>query len=121
MEFGDNLKRLREQNDWSQMELSKKTGISQSTINNYEHGRKPTWDAIKSLMKAFSCTIQDLDNDTWTQVNNTVTVPKKDVIHTITSPECLDLLEFIDGIDNEQERKDIVSRFINENWKSLKK
>lgn len=40
MTFGDNLKRLRQENNLTQEQLAKKLGISKSSISFYEHSKK---------------------------------------------------------------------------------
>lgn len=40
MSFADNVKKLREEREYSQNELAKLVGVSQPTINDYEKGKK---------------------------------------------------------------------------------
>ena len=55
MEFKDKLKELRVSKNLSQMQLSIKTGISQSAIAKWELGKtEPTAGAIISLAKFFN-------------------------------------------------------------------
>ncbi len=55
MEFKDKLKELRIAKNLSQMQLSNKTGISQSAIAKWELGKtEPTASAIITLAKFFS-------------------------------------------------------------------
>ena len=54
MRFGEIVKELRLQRNMSQMELSQKTGISQSAIAKWELGKtEPTASAIITLAKFF--------------------------------------------------------------------
>ena len=54
MEFKDRLKELRKYNNLSQMQLSLKTGLSQSAIAKWELGKtEPTATAIITLAKFF--------------------------------------------------------------------
>ena len=54
MEFKDKLKELRVAHNLSQMQLSIKTGISQSAIAKWELGKtEPTASAIITLAKFF--------------------------------------------------------------------
>ena len=47
---GDYLRELRSKKNWSQVELSEKTGIPQQSLSMYESGsRKPGLKAIKKL------------------------------------------------------------------------
>ena len=55
MEFKDRLKELRIMNNLSQMQLSLKTGLSQSAIAKWELGKtEPTATAIITLAKFFN-------------------------------------------------------------------
>lgn len=55
MEFKDRLKELRIENNLSQMQLSLKTGLSQSAIAKWELGKtEPTASAIITLAKFFN-------------------------------------------------------------------
>ena len=55
MEFKDKLKELRLSNKLSQMQLSIKTGISQSSIAKWELGKtEPTASAIITLARFFN-------------------------------------------------------------------
>jgi transcriptional regulator with XRE-family HTH domain len=55
MEFKDKLKELRTSNNLSQMQLSLKTGISQSAIAKWELGKtEPTASAIIVLARFFN-------------------------------------------------------------------
>ena len=55
MNFGQRLKELREINHLSQMELSLKTGISQSAIAKWELNKtEPTASALITLSKFFN-------------------------------------------------------------------
>ena len=55
MEFKDRLKELRILNNLSQMQLSLKTGLSQSAIAKWELGKtEPTSIAIITLAKFFN-------------------------------------------------------------------
>lgn len=55
MEFKDRLKELRAEKNLSQMQLSLKTGLSQSAIAKWELGKtEPTASAIICLAKFFN-------------------------------------------------------------------
>lgn len=54
MVFGEKLKEMRTERDLSQMELARKTGISQSAIAKWELGKtEPTASAIITLARFF--------------------------------------------------------------------
>ena len=55
MEFKERLKELRIENNLSQMQLSQKTGLSQSAIAKWELGKtEPTASALITLAKFFN-------------------------------------------------------------------
>ena len=61
MAFGDNLRTLREQHGYSQMELSKMVGISQVALAHYEIGsRAPTVFVAIKLARILGTTVEDL-------------------------------------------------------------
>lgn len=55
------LKRLRMERKWSQNELSRRSGVSQSFINDLEAGTKqPTVKTLSKLAKALGVSISEL-------------------------------------------------------------
>ena len=63
MAFADNVKRLREEKEYSQAELAKLVGVSQPLINDYEKGRKvPTVITGVDLAKKLDTTVEQLVN-----------------------------------------------------------
>jgi len=55
MGFGENLKRLRKQNNLSHGDLAKETGLAKSTISLWENGRRvPSYKMIKMLKNYFN-------------------------------------------------------------------
>lgn len=65
MTFSDNVKRLREENQYTQAELGKIVGVSQQTIGDYEKGKKlPTIVTGVELARALGVTVEQLvDSD----------------------------------------------------------
>lgn len=52
------IKQLREENKWTQLELSKKMNCAMSSIAMYEKGdRKPSLEALIKLSEIFNCSI----------------------------------------------------------------
>lgn len=63
MSLADNIKRLREEKEYSQAELAKLVGVSQPLINDYEKGRKvPTVITGVDLAKKLDTTVEQLVN-----------------------------------------------------------
>lgn len=61
MTFGDNLKRLRQENNLTQEQLAKKLGISKSSISFYEHSKKtPSPDIVAQFSGIFNVSMDML-------------------------------------------------------------
>lgn len=64
MAFSENLKRARESNNMTQLELAQSVGVSQPTIAQYERGLiLPTIVTGVSIAKALRTTCEDLVED----------------------------------------------------------
>lgn len=62
--FGGNLKRLREERNLTQDELSKMTGVSPKTISRLEKGQTwPNGSTVDSLLKIFNIPISAFFTD----------------------------------------------------------
>lgn len=61
MAFSDNVKKLRENKDFTQAELASAVGVSQQMINDYEKGRKvPTIITGVDLARKLDTTAEEL-------------------------------------------------------------
>ena len=61
MEFAKNMKRIRERQNLTRKELSKRSGMSMSSIGYYETGqREPTASALVAIAKALHCSVDAL-------------------------------------------------------------
>lgn len=57
VDFGNTLKSLRLQNDYTQASLAQKLGLTKSVINAYETGlRMPSYDILIAIAKIFKVT-----------------------------------------------------------------
>ncbi|CAJ1000979.1 helix-turn-helix domain-containing protein [Brevibacillus aydinogluensis] len=55
------IRKLRTAKEWSQMELSRRSGVSQSFINDLEAGNKqPTITTLRKLADALGVSVADL-------------------------------------------------------------
>ena len=64
MSLGKNIRRLRQDNAWSQADLSARTGIKVGHISTLEKGRgNPTLDTLKRLRDALDCSWDTLLGD----------------------------------------------------------
>ena len=58
MNVGERLRRSREQKRWSQLDVAKKTGISNMSISNYERGeREPSLEILTQLARLYEVSI----------------------------------------------------------------
>jgi len=59
------LRCFREKMGWTQRDLAEKVGLSETTIWNYENGRRePRLQDLKKFAEVFNCTIDELVNPT---------------------------------------------------------
>jgi len=59
------LRCFREKMGWTQRDLAEKVGLSETTIWNYENGRRePRLQDLKKFAQIFNCTIDELINPT---------------------------------------------------------
>ena len=71
MDFGDKIKRLREQKNLSQDALADSVGVSLRTIRNWESGRVPRKiEHYTALAKALDCDVTYLMDGPKKQVEN---------------------------------------------------
>ena len=58
---GERIRKLRKERDWTQRELSEKTGVDPKNISSYESGRLiPSRRTLKRFAEAFGLTIEEL-------------------------------------------------------------
>lgn len=73
MNIGDKIKELRQNQNLTQDDLSKLTGISRITLGNYERGeRTPTIDKMYVIAKALNVTIDDFMEYTEEETKSTL-------------------------------------------------
>ena len=59
--FSKNLRRMMEQRDMTQLELSKRLGVSSASVNNWVSGTKnPRMDKVDKMCEIFGCKRSDL-------------------------------------------------------------
>ena len=94
MKFEENLKSLRERNNLSQIELSKKIGLSNVTLSQYEKGvRKPDIQTLALIAQFFNVTTDYLlGNETPPKFKPQLTdKDKKDIAKKVE--------DMLDGLD----------------------
>lgn len=87
MSFGNILKKLRQDYDFTQEDLAKKINTSRSNIANYENDKNmPSIDVLNKLSEIFNCSIDYLLGKS--DVRNTSTIDfSKDELHIALSAE----------------------------------
>jgi transcriptional regulator with XRE-family HTH domain len=61
LRFGDNVRKLREQREWTQEQLAEKSDLDQTFISGIERGtRNPTIITITKLSKALKTSVSSL-------------------------------------------------------------
>jgi transcriptional regulator with XRE-family HTH domain len=61
MKFGQKLKRLRQERDWSQEKLAEEIGVKRLAINKYESGQtKPSAETLQKISEVFGVSIDYL-------------------------------------------------------------
>ena len=61
VDFGITLKTLRTQNNYTQVQLAQKLGLTKSVISAYETGlRLPSYDVLINIAKIFKVSTDDL-------------------------------------------------------------
>jgi len=63
MSLGENVKRLRDKNGWSQKDLARLACVSQPTIANIETGTSTTSKHLFKLAKVFGVPVTELEPD----------------------------------------------------------
>ncbi len=71
MKFGDNLRKLRKNKNYSQEDLAFKVGVSRQSVSKWETGEAyPEMNNILELCKIFHCKINELVNDSIIDVDS---------------------------------------------------
>lgn len=71
MNFGENLKKLRKQENISQEELASRINVSRQSVSKWETGESyPEMNNLLELCKIFHCKINDLVNDKIKDINS---------------------------------------------------
>lgn len=61
MDFGEKIKKLRKQKNWTQDQLAEKLFISRTAVSKWESGKGyPNIDSLKDIAKLFDKTVDDL-------------------------------------------------------------
>jgi transcriptional regulator with XRE-family HTH domain len=58
--FGDRLRMLRQEHEWTLAELAERSGLHLQSLSRLERGeRKPTWKTVVTLAKALGCELNE--------------------------------------------------------------
>lgn len=102
MKFKDRIKEQRIKHRFTQLELGKKLGLSESTISLYESGnRKPEPDTLVKLSKIFDVSIDYLLGQTNDPTSPKGYVYKEDFERVLGPGDYPEVMAFKDYIDRE--------------------
>lgn len=88
MSFGNILKKLRQDYDFTQEDLAKKINTSRSNIANYENDKNmPSLDVLNKLSEIFNCSIDYLLGKTDVRTPSSNIDFSKDELHIALSAE----------------------------------
>ncbi len=72
MNFANNIKAIRKENNLSQEQLAEKLGVSRQSVSKWESGQSyPEMDKILLICNLFNCDIGELMNDNIKEINET--------------------------------------------------
>lgn len=72
MKLGDNLKRIRKENNLSQEQLAEKLGVSRQAVSKWESGQSyPEMDKVLTICKLFNYNIDELMNENVKEIDET--------------------------------------------------
>ena len=110
MSFGDNMKKRRKELRITQTELSRISGVPQSTISAVEIGaRVPTEETMTMIARGLRCAVGDLLDDGLQNKKEPVVSDdrlKTDIIfriRTLSDPALSRVSDFLDGLKAGQE------------------
>ncbi len=73
MEFPDNLKRIRKENNLSQEQFAEKLGVSRQAVSKWESGQSyPEMDKVLQICKLYNFNIDELLNQNVKQINEEI-------------------------------------------------
>lgn len=109
MSFGNNLKKIRQENEMTQEELAKKINTSRSNIANYENDKNmPSIEILNKLSEIFNCSIDYLLGKS--DIRNSAEQQYYFAYHKemagLTPDEIVDALKFYKEMKNKINKKD---------------
>ena len=110
MDLAQKIRSLREDKEWTQGDLAKKSGVGKSSIQLYESGKgNITQLNLKKIASAFGVNISYFIND---KMSNSLSISRPLVVHKSSlSPEKSKKLQETQMLINEQENRLINLRF----------
>lgn len=86
MNLGKNIKSLRKDKKYSQLELASILGVSQTSVAHYEAGtRQPTIDTLKQLSQLFNITIDSLVGHSIKEESKVVILSEKKLVDSLVT------------------------------------
>ncbi len=104
MKFAQVLKRLRQENNWSQEELAEKIGVKRLAVGKYESGQtKPSAETLQRISETFDVSIDYLLSDepdkfTKTEINDKTLLEYMSEIEQMSEEEQRFVKYFLDAV-----------------------
>lgn len=96
MSIGDNIKKLRENKGWKQIELAQKIGVSDKTISSWEINRtEPKIGMIEKLCEVLKCKKTDIVGEDKVQLDLQLFGSSENEEHYYFNEDARELAEFM--------------------------
>ena len=96
MSIGDNIKKLRENKGWKQIELAQKIGVSDKTISSWEINRtEPKIGMIEKLCEVLKCKKTDIVGEDKVQLDLQLFGSSENEEHYYFNKDARELAEFM--------------------------
>ena len=99
--FSKQLRKLRQSHKLTQIELSKRLGLSYSTISMYERGeRQPNFETLEAIADFFNVPISTLIEKSTPPYNNIIPMPEMTTIPLLGSIACGEPITAVENIED---------------------
>lgn len=117
--FGEALRALRERHGLTQFDLSRSSGISQSTVSALETGKQRPWPSTRrALASAFNMTLETFDEQTMRGPRAQESAAEADGERAETAETVLRLIEQVHDLEDRLRRSDqqlaMIRRFLDQ-------
>ena len=99
--FSKQLRKLRQSHKLTQIELSKRLGLSYSTISMYERGeRQPNFETLEAIADFFNVPMSTLIEKSTPPYNNIIPMPEMTTIPLLGSIACGEPITAVENIED---------------------